>query len=241
MSLQPSLSLNNPFLDCAATGTPGPSGFSLAKTCTHPTNLSTLNMRHPHTRLHWTSHGHLFVDITSISRARLTHTVFSTHTLRPRWRHFSPPLLPLPLLTVHHLVVPPLLPRPQPHQSAYHKSSQDLASSTSAHFGQRLCLEHRNWIPFSVKVQNQLGMVFPGARQFIEPEDNDPNICPSFQHHPAHYRAWKNMDQVMRSFLSDVCAPTERIHIQGLLSAKDTWRRSATAMSSLVLLVSSRR
>ncbi|KAJ7702287.1 hypothetical protein B0H17DRAFT_1194794 [Mycena rosella] len=158
----------------------------------------------------------------------------------PATSSYCPRMPPLPPLrpAMQHRVAPPLPPRPQPHQAA-HPESQDMASSASGHIAnigpvpkvfalstahwtsdQRLCLESRNWILFSVKVRDQLGMAFPGARRFIEPENDDPNICLSFQFHPAHYRAWKDMDQVVRLFLSDVCAPTEHIHIQGLAMAK---------------------
>ncbi|KAK6995591.1 hypothetical protein R3P38DRAFT_2800777 [Favolaschia claudopus] len=65
----------------------------------------------------------------------------------------------------------------------------------------KLALERYNWIPWSQRVKNQLGMA-SGAWRFLERG----NPCPSFQVYPAHYRAWIDADMVVRCFLSEVCA-----------------------------------
>ncbi|KAJ6629897.1 hypothetical protein B0H10DRAFT_2208466 [Mycena sp. CBHHK59/15] len=256
MSLRPSYSLNNPFLQSQPSGGPWAEWAE-------PRQVPVYATHQPHYPQYATpTHPHTMDVPRAPVRQYPHHVAAQPNAYGVQYPHAPPPMPalfptppaatssycprmpppPPPRPVIQHTVAPPPLPRPQPHQTAYPEASQDMASSASGHFAdigpvpkvfalttahwtedQRLCLERRNWIPFSVKVRNQLGMAFPGARRFIEPEDDDPNICPSFQFHPAHYRAWKDTDQVVRSFLSDVCAPTERIHIQGLSSAKDTW------------------
>ncbi|KAK6984183.1 hypothetical protein R3P38DRAFT_2398224, partial [Favolaschia claudopus] len=128
--------------------------------------------------------------------------------------------------------------RPLPHTPAPAiPSLSDLYSSASGHIADlgpvpkpfsllssgwtdadKLALERYNWIPWSQKVKNQLGMA-SGAWRFLERD----NPCPSFQVYPAHYRAWIDADMVVRCFLSEVCAVTERPYFEQCTSAAEVW------------------
>ncbi|KAK6992748.1 hypothetical protein R3P38DRAFT_2457697, partial [Favolaschia claudopus] len=87
----------------------------------------------------------------------------------------------------------------------------------------KLALERYNWIPWSQKVKNQLGMA-SGAWRFLERD----NPCPSFQVYPAHHRAWIDADMVVRSFLSEICATTERPYFEHCSSAAEIWETLLT-------------
>ncbi|KAJ7848677.1 hypothetical protein B0H13DRAFT_1906624 [Mycena leptocephala] len=69
----------------------------------------------------------------------------------------------------------------------------------------RLSLERNNWIPWATRVKLELGLQ-PGAVRFLGGD----NPCPSFDMFPGHHRAWLDTDAVVRAFISNVCAVTER-------------------------------
>ncbi|KAJ7658052.1 hypothetical protein B0H17DRAFT_1145688 [Mycena rosella] len=89
---------------------------------------------------------------------------------------------------------------------------------------EKLALECENWVTFSGKVQNALGMQ-PGVLRFIECPPEDPNPCPSFHMYPAHHRAWVDTDTVVRLYLNEVCMVTERTHIRRCATAAEMWVR----------------
>jgi hypothetical protein len=86
----------------------------------------------------------------------------------------------------------------------------------------KLAFERDNWRAFSVRVENQLGMI-PGMARFLDPPEDDPNDCPSAQTHPAHYRTWMDTNQVVCVFLRDVLVVTERTHVAHCPTSMDIW------------------
>ncbi|KAJ7691021.1 hypothetical protein B0H17DRAFT_1134040 [Mycena rosella] len=149
------------------------------------------------------------------------------------YRRPAPPPLPPPQRPRQYLPAQP----PRPHTPP----ALDVHSSVSGHVAaigpvprvypislsswtepDKLALERENWVLFSVKAKNTLGLS-PGAWCFVEDTQEDPNTCPSFQMYPAHHRAWVDTDRVVMSFLSEVLTPTERTYIEHCESAKDIW------------------
>ncbi|KAJ7664171.1 hypothetical protein B0H17DRAFT_1211437 [Mycena rosella] len=76
----------------------------------------------------------------------------------------------------------------------------------------KLSFERNDWRDFSVKVENQLGII-PGMAKYLESTAEDPNLCPSAQMYPAHNHVWVDTNHVVCSFLRDVLTVTERTHV----------------------------
>jgi hypothetical protein len=82
----------------------------------------------------------------------------------------------------------------------------------------RLSLERNNWIPWSTCVKLELGLQ-PGAVRFLGGD----NPCPSFDMFPGHHRAWLDTDAIVRAFISNVCAITERECFAEEMTALAVW------------------
>ncbi|KAJ7806738.1 hypothetical protein B0H13DRAFT_1929449 [Mycena leptocephala] len=91
--------------------------------------------------------------------------------------------------------------------------------------GDKLSHKQDNWREYSMKVENQLGMI-PGAVRFLDSNEDDPNDCPLAQLYPAHHCAWIDTDRVVRAFrasLNDTLTITERMHVAHCTTASEMW------------------
>jgi hypothetical protein len=169
----------------------------------------------------------------------LSHNLHAGQALpRPQRPQFIAPNVPPlpPLLTPQRTQYPVA----QPYQTAPLDPRAGIPTSASEYIAsgpvpkvfplsttgwkeeQKLALERNNWLEFSSKVENQLGMT-PGAARFLYVDPSDPNPCPSWEMYPNHHRAWKETNHVVLSFLREVLTVTERSHIANCALASDAW------------------